>query len=272
MTSYRGFIVTLTLSIFGAAQAEAEIVRTLSDLNSTVQFDLGTGGVGMDQWTVEGVNQLQEQSFWYRVGNAPAQRINSLNLVSDNVSPGMLTATYMDPGSRFKIDLKFILTGAPPGTGQSDIAESVRTTSTSSSALDFHLYEYVDLNLSGTPLDSSVSISGGNTAIQTEGDSAVSETSDVPYPSRYQADYQSTILNGLTGGVLNLTNGTSATNGDLAWAFQWDRSIPAGGSFLVSKDKLLTVATVVPEPSTLALLTAAGLGLAGWAWRRKQPA
>jgi hypothetical protein len=46
--------------------------------------------------------------------------------------------------------------------------------------------------------------------------------------------------------------------GDMTWAFQWDRVIPASGpgrTFIISKDKRLNV---VPEPTTMFLLSTAG--------------
>ena len=61
------------LSVGLAEPAVAAPIATLTEENSTVQFDLGSAGVGMNQWTVDGLDRLAEQSFWYRVGNAPSK-------------------------------------------------------------------------------------------------------------------------------------------------------------------------------------------------------
>ena len=59
------------LSVGLVRPTTADPIAALTDENSTVQFDLGSAGVGMNQWMVDGINRLVEQSFWYRVGNAP---------------------------------------------------------------------------------------------------------------------------------------------------------------------------------------------------------
>jgi hypothetical protein len=57
---------------------------------------------------------------------------------------------------------------------------------------------------------------------------------------------------------------------DLTWAVQWDLSLAAGTSYLISKDKLVTLRPV-PEPATLGmLLLLAPPALAVRAWRRRR--
>jgi hypothetical protein len=240
--------------------ATAELI---TDGNSTASIDLSSAGLGMDGWTVNGMNQLYEQSFWYRVDSGSVQRVNTLTLASSSMpGPNELKATYT--GSGFKIDLDWTLYGAAPGFEQSDIGEAIRITNTSSTALSFHFWQFVDLNLLGTPLDTSVSIGGGNTASQNDGILAVSETADVPTPSRYEAGYRQTVLSDLQSGTLS--NNASQINGDLAWAFQWDRTISPGASLIISKDKHLDI---VPEPGSLILLAIGAVSLLGYVWRRR---
>jgi hypothetical protein len=233
--------------LFALAEANAQTV-TIADGNSTAHFDLGSGGVGMDAWTVNGVNQLAEYSLWYRVGSSgPAQRINALGLTTyATPAPNKLDTVYT--GAGFRVDTDWTVFGSSPGFGQSDIAALIRITNTSQTPLDFHFWQYVDFNLLGTPFDTSVAISGGNTATQRDGAAAVAETADLPLPSRYDANYRATVLANVVAG--NLANSSTQTNGDLAWAFQWDQQIAAGSSLIINKDSNLTI----PEPSTLALL------------------
>ncbi len=258
------------LSLGAAGTTSGEPIATLNEENSTVQFDLGPAGVGMNQWTVDGINRLAEQSFWYRVGDTPQQRVNTLNLSGWAVpEENLLTVNYSDPSNQFTLQLSFLLTGSDPGSGVSDISETVKIKNLSATALDFHLYEYVDIDLLGTanPTDSLLQLTGAppNTAVQTNGTDNVSETVVTPAPSRFEAGYASQLLGKLSSGSLYDLNDTpAAANGDLAWAFQWDATIGANKTFLVSKDKPLDV----PEPSLLVLLGSGAVSLL--AHRRRQ--
>jgi hypothetical protein len=271
---YRHFCLTVVFFLCSAVIATGETI-TLTDLNSVAHFDLGTGGLGMDSWSVSGVNQLKEQSFWYRVGNTEApQRINSLTPTAAELDGlNHFSVTYSDPGQRFQIDLEYTLTGGSGADSPADLYEGIRIRNTSGAALDFHFYQYVDLDLGGTAHDTMVTMTGGilgvNTADQWDGTNSVSETVLAPRPSRYQAGYYPNLLTSLAAGTVgfNLDNTVSASDGDLAWAFQWDKVITKGGSYTISKDKILTL--TVPEPGTLALLAAGGLCLLACAWRRK---
>ncbi|MCY2926013.1 MAG: PEP-CTERM sorting domain-containing protein, partial [Planctomycetota bacterium] len=153
-------------------------------------------------------------------------------------------------------DVKVILAGGSAGSGTSDLTETIKITNTSGAPLDFHFFQYANLHLGGQTVNDSVEIRGGNTAVQTCGSTIVSETADVPTPSRYEAGLAFNTLNSLTdGSPTSLSNQAGPTGpGDLTWAFQWDKTIAAGGSLLISKDM-----HVVPEPATLGLLVLGGL-------------
>ena len=58
-------------------QAEAQIV-TLTDNNSSAQVDVGSQA-GMFNWSIQGQNQLNQQWFWFRVGQAPEAAINTIS-------------------------------------------------------------------------------------------------------------------------------------------------------------------------------------------------
>jgi len=242
--------VILPLSTAGAA------VYTLTDANSSSIVD--TGPAGMTKWTVDGINNLNRQAFWFRVGATGGEtNLGSLPLISAiQTSPDYLRLTYQ--GGSFNVEVKYTLTGGSLGSGTSDIGESIKITNTSASPLDFHFFQYVNLHLMGQAINDSVQISGGNTAIQTLGAAFVSETSGVPYPSRYEVGFAPTTLNSLMDGSPTTLNNLAGPVGpdDLTWAFQWDRTIAAGGSFNISKDKYL-----VPEPATLSLLALGGLAV-----------
>ncbi|MCY2928755.1 MAG: PEP-CTERM sorting domain-containing protein [Planctomycetota bacterium] len=229
-------------------------IFTLTDANSSSLVD--TGPAGMTNWTVDGVNQLNRQAFWFRVGAAGGEtNIGSLPLVSASQPiPKYLSTLYQ--GGSFTVEVMLLLTGGTQGSGTSDVAESIRITNTSTTSLDFHFFQYCNLHLNGQAVNTSVEIPGSNTATQTQGPATVSETADVPIPSRHEVGLYPNTLNSLMdGSPTTLSNsGGPIGPGDLTWAFQWDRTIAPGGSFLISKDK-----HVVPEPATMSLLVIGGL-------------
>ena len=57
-------------------------------------------------------------------------------------------------------------TGGAPGSGTGDILESIAITNTGASPLSLHFFQYVDLDLYASLINSSVRITGGNTATQ----------------------------------------------------------------------------------------------------------
>jgi hypothetical protein len=255
-------LVATSIAIF-AAGAFAQ-TATITDGNSTAHFDLGGTGVGMDAWTVNGGNQLVEHSLWYRVGaSGAAQRINALTLGGYAASGNRLDATYSAP--TFTVTANWTIFGASPGFGDSDIGELIRITNISQTPLDFHFWQYVDLNLLGTAVDSSLTITGGNTATQYDG-ATMAQGADVPMPSRYEAGLRTTVFADVQAGN-NLSNNASAVNGDLAWAFQWDKTLAPGASLILSKDNNLNV---TPEPGTLSLLVIGAASMLVSARRRRR--
>ena len=71
-------LLALALLLTGGYSAKADVV--LTDFNSTVVID-PTSQAGMYTWTVDGVDQMWQQWFWYRIGSAgPEQSIDTLGL------------------------------------------------------------------------------------------------------------------------------------------------------------------------------------------------
>ena len=125
-----------TFTLSGQAQV------TLSDGNSSAQI-APNSQAGMFNWIVNGGNQLNQQWFWFALGNNAPQSIDTVSpALVTGVTPNMLTTTYGNVA--FNVGITYILTGG--GNGglgiiQSDLGEQIRIANTSASPLDFHFYQ-----------------------------------------------------------------------------------------------------------------------------------
>ena len=242
-----------------AGSAGASTV-VLEDLNATARFETADPG-GQFTWVVDGVDHLRRQWFWFRVGpTGPEQRVDSLTetansprVVDANFNPGndMAFIDYRDPQARFNVTLGFILTGGDANSRTSDIAETITIKNTSGSPLDFHFFQFVDMNLDADHEDDTVVFEADNTVRQTSGlGTSVSETVITPRASHWEANLAPAVLNSLTNGTPTTLNDNSGpVVGNVGWAFEWDVVIPVRGTFIISKDKQIT-----PEPTAAALL------------------
>ena len=258
------------LLMFGVAHPLMAQVQ-LIDQNSAVTI-VTNSSAGQNHWVVDGSDVLHQQWFWYRVGNVggqnsidtlPAQfALSDTDFFVDN-HLDTLTALYTAAG--FTIQLKLSLTGGASGSQTADMAETIRITNTSTTQpLDFHFFQYVDFNLSASA--DTATMANANTVDQFGSGQSVSETVATPAPGHHEIDVTPTILNLLTGGsAVTLNDANSAGPADVSWAFEWDVTLNAGGTLLISKDKHL----LVPEPTAFMLTALAFGGLLLFPRRRK---
>ena len=246
-------------ALVGAAHA---INFTLTDGNSVVN---GNDVSQLQDWTTDGVDHLFNQDYYWRIGNTAEQNIGAIGPMALTViAPNIAKVSFTNAGL-FQIDITYILAGGAPGSGTSDIGETVRIQNLSNGALDFHLFEYDDFDINQTAGGDFASMLNSSTVSQWEG-SVTAMVGTVPIPDAWQIAAWPSIRNDLQNGTATNLNNTGSGSGpaDLAFALQWDRSIAAGGTFIMSKNKRIET---VPEPATM---TALGLGIAAMIRRRNK--
>ncbi len=68
----------LTLMLLAGTLGVQAQIQTLTDNNSVAQINPNSQS-GMFNWSVDGQNQLNQQWFWYRIGNTPEQSIDTIS-------------------------------------------------------------------------------------------------------------------------------------------------------------------------------------------------
>jgi len=229
---------------------------------------------GNDIWVVDGWNLLDKEWFWYRVDTpATAGREFSLDaldssptvLASDTNGDGQpehLYLRYANANQGLSVEVDYSLIGGTLGSGRTDLDEGIRITNLAREARTIHFFTYAQFNMSVNE-DTAV-VKNANTVDQSFLPWHASEVVVTPAPTLYEVNMVPVTLDSLNDGLPTTLNGNlGPMTGEVAWALEWDFTLPAGGSYLISQDKTLTL---VPEPATLALV---GLGLAAVFCRRR---
>lgn len=251
-------------------------IHNLSDLNSAVVIDDSTQS-GMSTWTVDGTDQLFQQWFWFRTGDGAEQSIDTLPLLgavasNTNFNPGndTLVVRYGSLETWY-VDVKYSLQGGSAGSGASDIGEQITIFNADDGALGISFFQYSDFDLDNTANNDTVMMVNANTVRQWDPAFVLSETVATPSPNAYElANTSFAIRDKLNDGVATNLNNTPAIGvgitGDASWAFQWNFTVPAGGSVQISKDK--RIGSFIPEPLTLLGFTMGAGGLIRYLRRR----
>jgi len=258
----RGSIAPLALLLSAATLTQAQIY-TLNDGNSSVQINTASSA-GMFSWTVNGGQQLQQQWFWFRIGNSGGQsdlsQITTTPYITEAFGLGGRQLTALYSNSTLGIQISYSLSGGTSLSGNSGMTESIKLFNYTAGALDFHLFDYAHFTLGGDTSAQSVSTHLGTTGYdqirQTFGSLLASTTVTSAAGRTEDALYNQTLSELTSGSPLTMNDVTNAT-GNATWGLEWDMSLGPGSLVLGS----LATSLAVPEPSTVALLGVGGTAL-----------
>ena len=237
------------------AQTSFGALFNLTDNNSVAQFDTATSA-NQFNWYVDGIDQLAQEAFWFRVGNVAEQSVHTLPIALQGATDGNFdgnpdTLFVRHNGAGFRIDLKYSLSGGTPGSGSADLGEQISIVNQSDGPLDFHFFEYADFDITGPGPGNQAVFTNPNTVRQSNGGSFLTETVVTPVPNHREVAFFPTTLNSLNDAAPTTLSDTPLFTpvgpGDVTWAYEWDFVLQAGDTFLISKDKNLGVQPV-PEP------------------------
>jgi hypothetical protein len=157
----RSFLSTVCLLAYYASVACSQgQLHNIVDGNSSAWVDVGSQA-GMYNWSINGNNQLNQQWFWYAIGNDAPATINTISAASaSQATASSLSTTYAN--SSLVLNVKYEITGGVAGSGVSDIGETITINNVSGSAITVHFYQYSDFNLAGSALGDSIDLGKNN--------------------------------------------------------------------------------------------------------------
>ena len=225
--------------------------NTLTDGNASTTIDLNSPA-GMTSWTIDGVNVLNQQSFFYRTTGSVGSSISPLSLTQ--LLPNSLSATFAGVG--FNVTTVYTLIGGAVGSGTSDISEQVKIQNTTAAPLVFNFFQFA--NFAGNGIVELGQNSRGffNEAFITGGGLVVTENLDTgisPGANDGAVGDPATVLGQITGAPGYTPAGPDTGPG--AWVLEWERTIGANGSLIISKDLNAAGVTAAPEPPAWSLVS-----------------
>ena len=128
----------------------------LTDGNSTVTIN-PSSPTGVSDWTVNGVDQLNRDWFWYRLSGA-ALSIDTISApVVTPTGTTMLTTTYLN--NQINLTISYALLGGTPGSGSSQLSIQFAVQNLSTAG-PLTFYNYGDFSLGGGPHNVQMGLNG----------------------------------------------------------------------------------------------------------------
>jgi len=262
-TSLRVGMLGVALALLATTGASATI-HTVTDGNSSISVD-DSSQAGMLSWTVDGVDHMAQQWFWFRTSStSPEGSLDTLPLISAASAGNSISLSY--GANNFFVDIQYDLDGSVPG--ESFVLETVSFTNIGGSPIDLTWFEYTDFDLNGTAIDEAAeAFDFFGLSIIAQFDGALLGAVAAENVSHFEIAAVLTILNSLNDGApTTLSDGVNPFVGpaNIAHAFQFEFTINPDDT--VGYEKLKLVSTI-PEPASLVLLA---VGIAAVAVRRRR--
>jgi hypothetical protein len=263
------FIVALL--VVSAVQSRAQI-DNLSARNTALQIDVAGGTPGLSDWTVNGINQLDQQWFYYSVGGGSISSIDNIgtfssSLINAGFSPS-LTEVYSN--STFLLTTTYILGSGQVGSGTASLSTTVTLQNLSGATQNIDLYQYSDFWLGGVSGGQNVQFTTTNSPYNVfqsgTGGPLNGKISSVSGGTGDVVEEVAGLFNGTQFGIVNggptvtlNDSPLSAGTGNVNYAYEIESSLTASGA---GSSVTISELQTVPEPSSLALISSGILFLA----------
>jgi hypothetical protein len=268
----RLFQNTLIAILFaGAVVQSGAQIYTLAIRDTSLQFNLAGG---LSNWTIDGANQLNKQWFYYSVGSGPVYSIDTIApwstpTLSTNLGKTQITLNETYSGSAISVGTKYVLAGGVLGSGQATLSQTLTLSNPSSTTQVFHFYQYSDFDLGGVSGGQNIAFSSNGSGLYYQvvqsslaGPILNGSVTGVNGGSNTVSEVQAGLWDGTQFGLGNgnpaplLNNTLTAGSGNVVYAYEWDATLASGDSIIISE-----IQTVVPEPSSMALIGSGMLAL-----------
>ena len=243
------------LLLAGALSASAMAQGVIRDGNARFSYNVNPLPGSTDFQPDSTTDHLFWNWWWYRVDGAPAESQMSPPLTQSYVG-NVASGGASEPS--FDWRLRVTLTDGPV-PGQAQIVERMTLINTTNNPIRVALFNYVDFDVGQS--------AGGDSAILvnpqlmriTDAGGDFAEFLAVG-ANAWEVQAWPVLINALNdASVTNLSNtGLPFGPGDFTGAFQWNLSIPVGGSVTVFEGLAINM-EAVPAPGVLALLGLGGL-------------
>lgn len=257
--------VLCLVAIAGVACAPAAFGQgTITD--NTVSFDWNSfGGTGaVTDYNVAGSDHSFQTDFWHRIGGAGQETLFGAP-TSQNYAGDTATFTYNLANG---VTATLVSVIQEVVANQSAIMFQTLTINNNSGRdLAMSMFHYQDYDVGGTFGDDSAVLQATNNMLVTDGGSNDFADYFGPGASAWEVEPFPMLRNRLNDAAVDNWGNSGLPFGpaDFTGSFQWDLSIPEGGSATIRVG--LSINTPVPAPGALALL-----GIAGLAVRRRRRA
>ena len=219
-TASIAFAIFIPLLLISSQQVFAA-PHTLTDENAVVVIEDGAGGsnAGVMSYTVDGVDHMTQEAWFFSVGSGAEAPIASLGVdtvtVTDEDSDGdadKLVITYLQPAN-FGFTQTFELTGGAAGSGIATLKETVSTGSASSIGF-LNVFLYTNFDAEGNSINTSVR-SATLTVVQgISGPPFATTTTFSAQPNAaLELGLASDLLGRLTNGVADVFVNTAVSSG-----------------------------------------------------------